>query len=343
MSSTCLMKKKCYAILWIPTVSHIPIPFEKPLNGNVRCDNISDIPEEPFNIKVVARERDIEIYVQDEVDSECFIPFITLKYEDFSHNGMVKYSYDAKFLSEDGFGFDDKEFPAAVYHLIKSFYHTHEFHEDETDSSLVPYLSREDVNIHEDDNPALREYLRNHEETVINLVKGGQQYLREVLDKEKNKGITLALPDYDSFSKLFVMARGYNVYFHSLCGSVYNRSCNTSNCREKEMRRRAFNIKNSVRYFDVMNVFFDVRFRKSTYKEMISKAEKSIDISLQNLKKTGKSAKEATVWAIVGIIISLAFGLGSIWYSIVQSRHSSEELNQIKTELVRTLQNTNKK
>ena len=42
----------CFVVLWIPTVNHIPIPFDNPLFGGVKDFNISDDPSEPFFVRV---------------------------------------------------------------------------------------------------------------------------------------------------------------------------------------------------------------------------------------------------------------------------------------------------
>lgn len=131
---------RCYVVLWIPTVVHTPIPFSSPFHGGERVENISDIPDEEFLIKVKTIERNVDILISKEDDPTQFELFLTLDYVDFSHNGMIKYSFEPKLLGGGEFGFDKDTFPEIVYHIIKSFYHIHEFHEDESDSSLKPYL-----------------------------------------------------------------------------------------------------------------------------------------------------------------------------------------------------------
>lgn len=52
----------CFAVLWIPTVNHIPIPFDKPFHGGERTLNISDLPSEDFFVKVKTVGRDVRQY-----------------------------------------------------------------------------------------------------------------------------------------------------------------------------------------------------------------------------------------------------------------------------------------
>lgn len=77
---------KCYAVLWIPTVNHIPIQFDNPINGGCREINISDNPSEEFIVRIVAKGRDIDVLLQNEDAPSEFNHFITLNYEDSSHN-----------------------------------------------------------------------------------------------------------------------------------------------------------------------------------------------------------------------------------------------------------------
>jgi hypothetical protein len=133
---------KCYAVLWNPTVNHLKINFEEPHNGGIKIADISDIIGRPFKIKIQTNGKNIDILTQNENKSDIFDPFMTLHFEKFSHNGMIKYSFEPKFFEDGEFGFDDGSFPGVVYHIIKELYHIHEFHEDETDSSLLPYLSK---------------------------------------------------------------------------------------------------------------------------------------------------------------------------------------------------------
>lgn len=331
--------KKCYVVLWIPTVNHLPIAFDNPRFSGKQRINISDIPEAPMEIEISVSGKDIVISIQDVNKPKEFTRFITLEYMDSSHNGMVKYSYVPKMLTDNGFRFDESTFPEAVYHIIKGFYHIHEFHEDENDSSLSAYISTKDIDIHEANNAALQHYLIKHEETVLNLVKWGKNYLRYVIELEKQNPNRTELKIYDIFPQMYVMALGYNAYIHSLYNSIYNTGCKVSNSTEKEMRRRAFNIENSARYFNVLKAFFDTRIRQANNNAVLKKAEDSITIATNNLKETRISSRQSTKWAIAGIIISLIVGIASIIYSIYLSSESSEELNEVKNELVKILNN----
>lgn len=327
---------KCFVVLWIPTVNHISIPFEKPYHNGELTLNISDIENMPFPIRIKANEKDIEIFVSKKDCPKDFELFLTLKYEDSSHNGMIKYSFEEKFLGNGDFGFSKENFPEAVYHMIKSLYHVHEFHEDESDSSLQPYVNDEDVNIRTPDNAALRHYLTNHERTVLGLVNSAKKFLRHVIDLEKRCPNT-TIKEYEAFPNMYVMALGYDAYIRSLYNSVYNRECHTTNEEKKQLRRRAFNIENSIRYFNVLYVFFDTKIRKAHNLSILKKAEKNLQTSLYNIEETRKAAKSSTRLAIISIVLSFFIGIFSIFYSIKLSKDSSRELLETRIQLEKTI------
>ncbi|MDE6578687.1 MAG: hypothetical protein K2K58_11020 [Muribaculaceae bacterium] len=361
----------CFVVLWIPTVNHVPIPFDSPLHGGERKFNISDDPSEPFFVIVKTKGKDLDILIQKEHTTSEFEHFLTLHYLDFSHNGMVKYSFDAKFLENSEFGFDDKTFPEAIYHLIKSFYHVHEFHEDESDSSFKPFVSAEDIDIHKRDNLALRHYLKNYERAVLDLVNSAKRLLRYVTDLEKKGQGQESIREYDSFPDMYVMALGYDTYIRSLFESVYNKECRITN-EDKELRRRAFNLENSVRYFKALYVYFDTRIRQKNYFSILKKAEdnlknseeslrrletnleatqaslnlsqqsldtagESLDTSKSNLSETISAAKSSTKFAVISIVISALFSITGILYSIKTSDDSTRQLEKVKSELIETL------
>lgn len=345
---------QCFAVLWIPTVNHIPIPFENPYHNGELTINISDIEESPFPIKIKANGKNIDIYLSTEDSVDVFELFLTLRYEDSSHNGLVKYSFEEKFLEDSDFGFSAKNFPEAIYHLIKSFYHVHEFHEDESDSSLQPYVCSEDIDIRQYDNAALHHYLKNYERSVLGLVNSAKKFLRHVVDLEdlekEQPGTTIR--EYEAFPNMYIMVLGYDTYIRSLYNSIYNRECRTTNEQTKQLRRIAFNIENSVRYFNVLYVFFDTKIRKTHNISILKKAEENLkgigknlkaseetlQTSFLNINETKRAAKTSTWWAIGSIGLSFLIGIVSILYSIKLSTESSQELQEARIILEKTIQ-----
>ena len=335
--------EKCFAYLWLPTISHTQIPFNKPYHNELE-ENISDIPEDEFKVKLkLSNGKDIEVYVQDENDKNSYVIFTTLYYEDFSHNGTVKYSFMEASLSKDGFRFTADTFPEIIYHMIKSFYHIHEFHESESDSSLQPFVSKKDIDIHNMDNEAIHHYLKSHEEAILNLVKSAKAFLQTIKKREAKEKNKSAIREYYAFPSMYVMALGYDTYLNSIYNSVYNSKCRIS-ANKSNYRQRAFNIENSIKYFHVLNVVFNERIREVNTLKVLQKAEVNLDAitktARQNLDAIVKTAEESTISAkksikitIYGIWISLILGIASIAYSVYLSKESSDNLKKAGDEL----------
>ena len=51
-------------------MNHIPIPFDEPLHGGTRTENISDNPDEKFLVRIKAEDKDINISVSSVEDPE---------------------------------------------------------------------------------------------------------------------------------------------------------------------------------------------------------------------------------------------------------------------------------
>ena len=173
---------------------------------------------------------------------------------------------------------------------------------------LFSLLSKEDINIHDMDSIAIHHYLESHEEAILNLVKNARAFLQTAKEKELNKKDASIIREYYAFPNMYVMALGYDTYLSS------------------KYRQRAFNIKNSIKYFHVLNTVFNEKIRETNTLRVLQKAE-------ENLKAITKSANGSLKIGIIGILISLFFGIGSIAYSVYLSNESSEELKKASNEL----------
>lgn len=260
--------KTCYAVLWIPTFTHKPF-VEHPFQETIRR-NISDLVGEDLDIiATIRKDKSIGISAHGKNGVKKF--FLRLNYVDSSRNGLVEYSYkethcDMKF---DGFQFTSEVFPEAIYHIIKEFFHEHEFHEKDADTSLPPYTSDKEVNLQQNDNPALQHYLERYETALTDLVifaRRAKEDIAEDLRKKKIKErfnlwqadikkiwadikeqegfkkrigifyhsvISRFAKKYDhyrSFGIIITKAKGYEIYLNALYGSIYNTKCKVCAC-----------------------------------------------------------------------------------------------------------------
>lgn len=320
----------------MPTITHKSInhpEIEKYVERN-----ISDIEGEPFWVKVCFDPKTKNITVSYKKD-DIYVDFVKLIYIDESRNGMIHYSYEDAILQDSDFRFTCTTFPEVVYHIIKEFYHEHNFHESENDSSLKPYVCHcsDDFKFKAPNNKALLHYLKCYEKVLQGMVAQSKMWMNILRKKDlsSNTKVFVAIP------KLCLMARGYDAYLSTLYNSRYNTWCRlehipeqeevTEGCERKiELRQIAFNIENSIKYFRALEYEFDLTYQQKNTEAVIKKV--AVDAE-RNMNATLKSSTGSTRWAVYSIILSLIFSLGSAVYSARLSDQSSEELKAAKQSL----------
>jgi hypothetical protein len=239
----------CYVVLWIPTIHH-RLPCA--LSHSCR-DDISDLNKEPFNVSIDLDQENGNILISTgtnkvKKDKDTYELFISLKQEEVSHNGMILYSYESKYYGdnqEDGFRFTEDHFPQAIYHIIKSFYHHHDFHDKKADALLKPYISKDYISINTDNNDAILYYLNMYEAFLDGIINN----IRTVKDNLRGKS-------YEAITILYTKAKGFHVYLNALYHSPYNTKCRLDNNSfdesDQAWRRCAFNIENTINYLDIV-------------------------------------------------------------------------------------------
>lgn len=335
----------CYAVLWIPTIVYRNL--NEVVTTTVKETNISDIEGNILNVRVRLLENEsIEIDIYSNAESD-YKHYITLTFVKPSYNGLRLYSYEYTVDSqyEDGFRFTDKTFPEAIYHIIKEFYHEHDFHELANDASLIAYTSKDEVHIQNDDNPALAHYLQRYEFILRAIVDNIHEWLEAIRAKTDIKDKI-----FTSFPKMCLKARGYEVYMDALYHSRYNKKCRVNCYDDRELRQRAFNIENAQRYIRAAEYEYSIKYQHNSSTALQAIAERNMKLvqetAQQNMKLTQKTAQEninevrrtansSTRWALV----SIALGIVSIVYSVYTSHTSSKELYKLQTKLETTIEN----
>lgn len=269
---------------------------------------------------------------------EEFVLFVTLKYIDESGNGMILYSYEDAVMPDGEFRFTGNDFPEVIYHIIKGFYHTHDFHEEAVDSSLKPFIMpySKEFNFKSFNNQALLHYLECYEKVLRGYVSMSRVWFRQLRNKGKgdNEKAYKVLPQF------FLIVKGYEAYLSTLYNSRYNTMCRLNHLpieesdeegeRKKKLRQLAFNIENSIKFFKALEFEFDIRYQRKNTEAIINKVANEAS---ENMAATVKSSKESTCLAIISIVISFMISILSIGYSVVLSNESSEELNSAKQSL----------
>jgi len=273
---------KC--VFWYPRTSHSEIKRISELLPYRGVIPISDIEDENCNVVFRLRElpeeynehgypkENIEVYIIDEEHVEPLNKtindptieidevdkhlndtnkgVIVLKQRQTSRNGLVKYEYDDKSLPNMDNDDSLKAFWYAIYHNAKGFYHLHEFHLEETDSILSPYLG--DCNIKTDDNDAIHHYIDQYLEKfekIDNVVQVMQK------DISKDIWLTSMLEYQKELIRLSYSAEGDFLYCKSLLSSKYfkNNHKEKEN-KDKELRIRGYINKINIKKSHIQNL-----------------------------------------------------------------------------------------
>lgn len=285
----------CHVVLWIPTIVYQGFSDKESFIEK----NISDIPGKELMVKVSLHSGG-NIQVDVKSNNGEYNPFVTLIREDVSSNGLMCFTYKSTSDDGKGFCFTTTEFPTAIYHIIKDFYHKHEFHDGENDSSLRPFVSSHKINIKAKDNEALLHYLTTYGTVISNFVSYIQLAIRaKRAAKDKINPDTREL-----LNDMCLRARGYEVYMGVLYRSKYNTKCRPDNMIDRELRHIACNIENGLRYIRLIEHEFGEYTQESFVSKMIKDANNSIRSSKLSIRIGWGSIAVGIISLIVSLIIS---------------------------------------
>lgn len=305
----------CFVVLWIPTIVYND--FSKPLENSLE-KNISDIPGKELIVRLdLSEDGDFSVYTK---NNEHYDLLVKLKREQISSNGLMLFSYNSTSNEENGFRFTSTEFPTAVYHMIKSFYHVHDFHDSDTDSSLPPFVSSETIDIRSKDNKALLHYLNNYNNVISNTVR----YIQLAIRSTRRNKDEIRPETRSGIQEVCLYARGYEVYMGVLYHSKYNTISKTES-NDREWRHIACNIENGLRYIRTI----EREYGEYTQQRFVDKVIKDAESSL---KSSNKSIKISKISNFVGIA-SLIIGIISFFAAFKIARQSTNEMREVRDAL----------
>ncbi len=351
----------CYAVLWIPTILHGELSnckskIEK-LISDVTGDKLNEGDEEIYVRVILGDSGNVDVYVRDADGQFAPDPFITLTLEDSSSNGLCCYSYTKTALDSqysEGFGFTESKFPKAIYHIIKEFYHSHDFHNPENDASLPPFVSTKKIDIHSDDNDALKHYLIHYEKLLCSIAAFMHLWLDIIRTKLNISRQSADLQDdsFQAFTEMCLKARGYEAYMGTLYRSIHNKKCRLDakvrSKKDSSLRKIAFNIENALQYIRTAEYEFISRYKQTSAIVLQKHAERNITAtqtsasrSIQAIEEkagasidaVNESSKSSTRGAIAGILVSFFLGIASLLYSAYAAYESSKDLSSVKVEV----------
>ncbi|MDR0660035.1 MAG: hypothetical protein LBG19_04375 [Prevotellaceae bacterium] len=170
-----------YCVFWIPSTGHKEPAILPKVKSNKRLARRTVDISDGYSAKNIPGQKvwlRTRIDVQNELKRDIRVTYlsekkqnprkfdkkdIVLEYIDACRNGMLLYKY--RFNNSCPLELAiDKAMPFAVYHLIKGYFHEHEYHSEEKDSLLEAYIQPTRINIKKCDNEALIFYLKGFEE-----------------------------------------------------------------------------------------------------------------------------------------------------------------------------------
>lgn len=222
---------------------------------------------------------------------------IELNKVDENEDGFVLYEFDSTLVPPTHYGDFENVLRRNVYHNVKRFYHIHETNE-ERDRSLVAFISNTDNILKKSDNEALISFLAGFEEifrsyayeisernkiiqqtddcvdeiednlrklqslqqekdVAFESEKEGQKAIKEAIQAMAIVGIEIA-----NLSKFCSNALIEYTYYKTLAHSKNNISFCIENTQNDEYRRKALNIRNSIRYIENIKYVNQTRFNR---------------------------------------------------------------------------------
>lgn len=220
--------KTYYYVFWIPTIFHIKPTLLHP-EETTKSENISDDNGVDHFVSVHYTGKGFDI--ASAPSSEASVKTsVFLEIKDLKSNGLLYCSckinesaLEAQFIGE--------KIPNAIYHIIKAFYHKHEFHEDGEDSLLEAFCSERPIVLDSPDNDALVHYLKLYERKF----RAYSKQISIFFSKASEAFITNP-NDYRIYNKIlhFISdemcdkALGESIYCNTLLNSKHNCSCRVS-------------------------------------------------------------------------------------------------------------------
>jgi len=294
----------------MPTIIHRD--FDEPLKKYSGYFPISDgVDTKNNDFRLLAKlslntNKDIIIDIYRNKSDKIEGQTIILKYIENRHNGLFKYSIDFDDSKSNiicDYANGELHFPCSIYHKIKEFYHSHDYHKiNDGDSMLRPYISYEDVNLAANNNEALTHYLDEYEDKFINGFEFLSKDFSVLIEKNILSFLKMNLTSnsrHHSFYKLASRIKGDKTYYNSLYKSCYNTDYKidtNGDINRKECRRKVFNIENIIDSINIMeervNNKFSITNSKLSFWIAVSAILISVFTFIYSCKESIKSGKE---------------------------------------------------
>ncbi|MDR2292993.1 MAG: hypothetical protein LBE11_05910 [Prevotellaceae bacterium] len=339
--------KKQYVVFWMPTIFHEELRIKKKeiINNEAGKNgffDLSDNSANPYYAKFkLCNNGDIIIYSKVTTavaEPVIFNTTLTLEPCGKRKNGFMQFWFDDDIIEDNCKEPFKLNLSNTIYHKIKEFYHEHECHTGK-DSDLVPEISDEKINLEQDDNPALMKFLENFSDLFHKNAEIISEYNQKInnsfklydeirhkidklseLNKQKFKEQHNAiLQNINILNRLCENSSIEYTYCKTLLLSIYNKSFKHDiklDPKAKDFdlknkyRRRALNIRNSVRYIE--NIKYKNKNRQNLLSHIYNEDIKEITTKMdRTLNSNEKWQRISIMLAIFSPLFSLLLGFKS--------------------------------
>lgn len=284
-------------VFWMPTIWHSPIHTRlrrldieqnisdfgvqtilrvsierKSENESVEeAQKDTELIKRPITIRLSWKEKDNGETMMNEVSSEFM-----LKYKTHSQNGMVVYEYEIPANYPTSINPDFNTFLKGIcYHHVKSLFHDHEVHYDR-DKGLMAYIpepkqSFDAYSIYDNDNCALKYFIKQYEDTFSNYARRLSEQIRIY------KGIVVKINGQHSQQNTINVVPGYkdlSTYGRTDFWQWYNDPNNLIEVKKMEKDVLKWSLKTNPHKKKISHYLYTYSERlgniKDKYKELIN-------------------------------------------------------------------------
>ena len=319
-----------YVVFWLPTIFHDTLQSKKTEITN--CANkegffdLSDGSDYPYLAKFKLLEKGDIVVFSKVTTLNGVVEFdttLTLEYKQKRRNGFMQFSFKETDVPENCRVPFKLNLTNPIYHKIKEFYHEHECNTGK-DSDLVPKITKDSIDLEKDDNSALVRFLVRFSDLFCETAKfisslnaKANEVFREYdaisqdsiseLDRDSLKELQSKM--IEKINKINALCENVSIeytYCRTLLASIHNKSFKhdvTLNTDDEDFekknlyRRKALNIRNSLRYIE------NIKFKN------LNRQHKLLRISNEEIKnittKVDETLKKSDKWQRISLVLAV--------------------------------------
>lgn len=315
-----------YIVFWLPRIYHFETHV---LNKELFeiSEQVSDVVDDTQHIVTIRincsnpENRDLlieSVMTLSDGGSSQVPATLMLSYKGMNTNGMIQFSYDEASADSEEAHFICSALPNAIYHMFKSFFHNHEYHDSCSDSTLTAFISNEKVKLDDPDNPAIIHYLKEYYHKFCAFREDVYEKMQVILNGDENDETYYLnyLKRHRILEDRCRQALGEATYYEALFYSVTNESCRLEEKKNLDLQRLALNTRsaiNSIRHIQETN---KIHFNQK-HAHYVNSMLHGLKKQNENMGKLTEASDRIGKISLGLGILSVVFGVASIIISVL--------------------------